>query len=111
MLPDIPKTTRPDTMAVVALADPVVLRIMVTRGLDEFRRRSTEGIQIWCRIYQYKLFTADPVVMIGATHTANVIIMIRPRIPFVKMAQNIAVGTARLALRVSSPIWMTLSKA
>lgn len=38
-------------------------------------------------------------------------IMMRPRIPFVKMAQNMAVGTARLALRVSSPIWMTLSKA
>lgn len=60
MLPDIPKTTRPDTMAVVALADPVVLRIMVTSGLDEFRRRSTEGIQICCRSRQHKLLTAGP---------------------------------------------------
>lgn len=58
MLPDIPKTTRPETMAVVALADPVVLRIMVTSGLDEFRRRSTEGMQICCRNSQPKLLTA-----------------------------------------------------
>lgn len=38
-------------------------------------------------------------------------IMMRPRRPFVNIAQNIAVGTARLALRVSSPMCMILSKA
>lgn len=38
-------------------------------------------------------------------------IMMSPNRPFVNIAQNIAVGTARLALRVSSPICMTLSKA
>lgn len=48
MFPEIPKTTRPDVMAVVASADPVVLRRMVTSGLDELRRISTEGMQICC---------------------------------------------------------------
>lgn len=38
-------------------------------------------------------------------------IMMSPNRPFVNIAQNMAVGTARLALRVSSPICMTLSKA
>lgn len=49
MFPDMPSTTRPDVIAVVALADPVVLRMMVTSGLDELRRISTEGMHIFLR--------------------------------------------------------------
>lgn len=48
MFPEMPKTTRPDVIAVVASAEPVVLRRMVTSGLDELRRISTEGMQICC---------------------------------------------------------------
>lgn len=41
-----PNITNPDTMAVVALSDLVVWSKMVTRGLDEFRRISVDGMQI-----------------------------------------------------------------
>lgn len=36
----------PDIMAVVAFEDPVVLRRMVTMGLEEFRRMSVDGMHI-----------------------------------------------------------------
>lgn len=59
MFPDMPKTTSPDVIAVVALADPVVLRRMVTSGLDELRRISTEGMQICGRVYKHMWSRAD----------------------------------------------------
>lgn len=38
------------------------------------------------------------------------IIMTKARVPFMKMDQNMALGTADLALRVSSLMWSALSK-
>lgn len=46
MLPEIPRITIPEVIAVVALVDPVVLRRIVTIGLEESRRISVEGMQI-----------------------------------------------------------------
>lgn len=40
----------PEVIAVVALVDPVVLRRMVTIGLDESSRMSVEGMHI-CHIF------------------------------------------------------------
>lgn len=46
IFPETPNITIPDTMAVVAWLDPVVLSKMVTKGLEEFRRISVDGMQI-----------------------------------------------------------------
>ena len=46
MFPDIPSITMPDTIAVVAFEDSVVLRRMVTTGLEDFRRMSVDGMHI-----------------------------------------------------------------
>lgn len=42
----MPRMTIPEVIAVVALVEPVVLRRIVTIGLEESRRMSVEGMHI-----------------------------------------------------------------
>lgn len=46
MLPAMPMMNSPVTKAVVAPTEPVVLSKIVTRGLEEFMRLATDGMQI-----------------------------------------------------------------
>lgn len=45
MFDEIQSITRPDTMAVVYLVDPVEFKRMVTRGLSASKRISSDGMQ------------------------------------------------------------------
>lgn len=47
IFPEMPTMTVPEFIAVVAFMDPVVLRRMVTMGLEASRRISVDGIQIY----------------------------------------------------------------
>lgn len=51
--------TIPDVKAVVALVDPVVLSRMVTIGLEDSKRMSVDGIQIYCTQNQYLNLTSS----------------------------------------------------
>lgn len=52
IFPEIPRIIMPEVIAVVALVDPVVLRRMVTIGLEESSRMSVEGMHICYIFYQ-----------------------------------------------------------
>jgi hypothetical protein len=78
---------RPAIMAVVALLEPVALRRMAWIWLGWRSMSSTEPMA------EIRTFT-----------------IMNPSTPFIKMDQNIALGTADLALRVSSDMWIALSK-
>lgn len=74
-------------MAVVAAVEPVTFWRMAIIGLAALKVSSTEPID-----------------------TRIIITMTYPRTPFMKIDQNIALGTADLACRTSSLIWMAESK-
>lgn len=74
-------------MAVVAFVEPVASRRMAMMGLAELRASSTEPMA------ERRMLT-----------------MMKPRTPFMKMDQNMARGTADLAFRVSSLMWIAESK-
>lgn len=50
----------PEVIAVVALVDPVVLRRMVTIGLEESSRMSVEGMHICYIFYQTYVLIGVP---------------------------------------------------
>lgn len=79
-------TKRPVIIAVVAPFDPVMARRMARTGEEALRASSTEPMET------------------KMTQT-----MMKPKQPFMKMDQNMARGTADLALRVSSLMWIALS--
>lgn len=84
MFPEIPSTTIPDTMAVVAFLDPVVLRRIVTRGLEEFRRMSVDGMHILQPVPRISHHTSmgckkpSPLELGRAKLNPKVMIMTRP---------------------------------
>lgn len=86
MLPLRPRRTKQQMMTVVAACDPVVLSRIVAKGFAEPRTVSTSPIYVSMRAA-----------------------MITPRVPLMPMDQTMALGTADLALRVSSLMWMTPS--
>jgi hypothetical protein len=80
-------TNRPVIIAVVAFSEPVTDMMIARMGLASLSMSSTEPIA-----------------------EMRTLTMMKPRTPFMKMDQNMARGTADLAFRVSSLMWMALSK-
>lgn len=117
MVPDIDRIIIAAARIVVAVFDPVFVNKRVTIGYEESTKSSVEGMQ--------NFQSSDSIVSHSKARcgtwkgsrlkinilTISVIIMTNPSTTLPTIVQKQALGTAVLALRVSSPICTTLSKA